>query len=452
MGGITWNALVLGKDEAAPTPLPPHTVVIPLDTADPDKFRSDVLSTLAQQQLTPPSAARDLYRLAAAAFACDVSFPRASAYDSWTRHIRLSLSVTDLALWQNAQQRVAHLLTYLSGDQWEVVFTAYSTPDTGAAEITVPPTPATPAIAPFKPDAVCLFSGGLDSFIGAADRLAAGQKLTLVSHHGAGSATHASPAQTNLKGLMRQHYPNQFQDYSFNVDPRKGLTGSAEPTTRSRSLVFLSLGALLAATQQATTLYIPENGLITLNIPLTYSRLGSSSTRTTHPHTLHLFQQVLDAVGINVKVENPYRYSTKGEMLAKAGNQALVQAGLPHTMSCAHPTAGRFQGVGVRHCGYCVPCIIRASAEHGAGISSPTQLAPYRYDIRLRNLAQANLTDQKNRDLRAFQMAILRAQQQPPGAAWVLRSGSLASDSANIAKYVGVYTRGLREVEAFLNS
>jgi len=452
MGIVTWNALVLGKDEAAPTPLPPYTAIVPLDTADPDKFRSDVLPTLAQQQLTPPPVARDLYRLAAAAFACDVSFPRATAYDGWTRHIRLTLSVTDLARWQAAQQQVVNLLTYLSGDQWEVTFTAYSTPDPAAASTTDARPAAVPATSPFQPEAVCLFSGGLDSFIGAADLLAAGKKLTLVSHHGAGSATHASPAQTSLKRLMHQAYPNQFQDYSFNVDPRKGLTGSAEPTTRSRSLVFLSLGALLAATQQAPTLYIPENGLITLNIPLTYSRLGSSSTRTTHPHTLHLFQLVLDAVGLNVKVENPYRYVTKGEMLAGARNQSLVRGGLPHTMSCAHPTAGRFQGVGVQHCGYCVPCIIRASAEHRAGISSATHRAPYRYDIRLRNLAQANLTDQKNRDLRAFQIAIERAQQRSLGAAWVLRSGSLASDSANIDKYVGVYTRGLREVEAFLTS
>ena len=38
---------------------------------------------------------------------------------------------------------------------------------------------------------------------------------------------------------------------------------------------------------------VPENGYISLNIPLTYSRIGSSSTRTTHPYYFELLNQLL---------------------------------------------------------------------------------------------------------------------------------------------------------------
>lgn len=448
MAVVNWHARVLGWQE--PAPADPTVVVIPLDEYQPDKLRSDVLSTLGRAGLVPPSVARDLYRLATAVFSCDVRMPRHTAFDGWTRQISLSLPVEDSVLWAAARPTVQALLRYLSGDEWEVDFRAHPPVDVAnPAPVTAP---AVNSPQTFIPDAVCLLSGGLDSFIGAADKLAEGKRLALVSHYGAGSAQHAGPAQRDLKQLLQQAYPQQLREFTFNVDPRQGLTGQSESTTRSRSLVFLSLGALVAAAQQVTRLYIPENGLITLNIPLTYSRLGSSSTRTTHPYTLHLFQTLLQALGINVTVENPYRYTTKGEMLANATNQPLVRAGLSHTMSCAHPNAARFQGHGVGHCGYCVPCIIRASSEHHAGLGGTSYARSYAHDVRRKVHAASRLTAQTGSDLQAFEMAIARIRHKPPGLAQVSQAGPLSSDAANLDRYVQVYTRGLQEVEAFLNS
>lgn len=439
-----WHARVLGHAETAPTD--PAVVVIPLDDYQPDKLRSDVVPTMQRAGLVLPAPALDLYRLATAVFACDVRMPRTTAFDGWTRHIHLSLPVADLVLWSTVAPRIVELLRYLSGDEWELEFRAQPPPNNQST--------VSPVVAPasFVPDAACLLSGGMDSFIGAADKLAAGLKLTLVSHYGAGSAQHAGPAQKFLKHLLQQAYPQQVREFTFNVDPRQGLTGQGESTTRSRSLVFLALGTLVAAAQQAPRLFIPENGLITLNIPLTYSRLGSSSTRTTHPHTLSLFQQVVQLLGIGVTVENPYRYMTKGEMLAGVGNPPLVHQGLPHTMSCAHPNAARFKRMGVGHCGYCVPCIIRASAEHRAGLSGTPHVLSYAYDVRRKVRSGSSLTDRTGGDMRSFEQAIMRAKQKSPGVGQVLQAGPLSSDAAHIMDYVQVYTRGLNEVDAFFAS
>lgn len=453
MGGITWTALALHQGHPATTQPPqPHTIHIPLDSYQPGVLRWDALRQLEQHQLPVMAAAKDLMRLATAVFACDVSIPRASAFDAWTRHIRLEISVEQPDLWNAAHPNVEALLTYLSGDNWEIRFHPHpvNSKDPGIQTEAALNQNSKPAAAP--PDAVCLLSGGVDSFIGAADKLGEGKRLTLVSHHGAGSASHASPAQDALKKLLEKYYSGQFQSFSFNVDPRRGLTSMSESTTRSRSLVFLSLGTLVAAAQQAPVLYIPENGLITLNLPLTYSRLGSSSTRTTHPHTLYLFQELLNALALDVKVKNPYRHSTKGEMLSGAQNPDLVKEGLPLTMSCAHPNVGRFKGKGISHCGYCVPCIIRAAAEHQAGFTGQNAVTTYVHDVRLKSLATANLTDKTGRDVRAFQIAILRAQQTPPSLAQVCRSGPLSSDPLHLSNYVEVYKRGLQEVDAFLKS
>ncbi|MHC5720555.1 MAG: hypothetical protein ACYTX0_53180, partial [Nostoc sp.] len=110
-------------------------------------------------------------------------------------------------------------------------------------------------------------------------------------------------------------------------------------------------------------LVVAENGLISLNVPLTHSRIGSLSTRTTHPHFLSLYQKILSSLGLVTSIELPYKFFTKGEMLANVKNKEVLESTANLSMSCSHPEAGRFrQGSPSHHCGYCVPCIIRRAA------------------------------------------------------------------------------------------
>ena len=66
--------------------------------------------------------------------------------------------------------------------------------------------------------------------------------------------------------------------------------GGVENTTRSRSFLFISFGVFaVSGVKGVNELKIPENGLIALNVPLDNLRVGSHSTRTTHPFYLEMW-------------------------------------------------------------------------------------------------------------------------------------------------------------------
>lgn len=140
------------------------------------------------------------------------------------------------------------------------------------------------------------------------------------------------------------------------------LLGKPENTMRSRSFLFFAIGTLIASalTTPATSLYVPENGFVSLNLPLSLHRLGSLSTKTTHPHLMHSYQVLLNQLELPVTIHNPFQFKTKGQMIAECANQELLRSTAGLTMSCSHPTQARFEGHPPKcHCGTCVPCLIR---------------------------------------------------------------------------------------------
>jgi hypothetical protein len=135
--------------------------------------------------------------------------------------------------------------------------------------------------------------------------------------------------------------------------------GSRKPSTRGRSLAFYGF-AVLAASRISTSpvqLYVPENGFICVNPPLVSGRVASLSTRTTHPLFIRMLQELLDGLGLAIRLEMPYRFKTKGEMLRECTDQTLLSALASDSTSC-----GRFRTYNRTHCGRCVPCMIRRSA------------------------------------------------------------------------------------------
>ena len=68
---------------------------------------------------------------------------------------------------------------------------------------------------------------------------------------------------------------------------------------------FSPMQLLFATSVNAKRLIVPENGFISINVPLTFARSGSSSTRTTHPYYFKLFQELLLNLGLNIEIFNP---------------------------------------------------------------------------------------------------------------------------------------------------
>ena len=147
----------------------------------------------------------------------------------------------------------------------------------------------------------------------------------------------------------------------------KCLTDS-DRSQRARSIIFLAYGVLVATALQHykddhnVDLYMCENGLISINPPLTPTRLGSLSTRTTHPVFVRMFQELLDAAALKITVKNPYQFKTKGEMLRDCRDQAFLAKHAAKTTSC-----GRYARNGWEHCGRCLPCLIRRTAFRARG-------------------------------------------------------------------------------------
>lgn len=397
---------------------------------DRSKVRNNVNDRMRKRAgRVPPPTASDLLTLAMTAYCADLRIPRATAEDRWTRQLVLHIPVSAPGTWESLKPSLASMLGFLTGDIWDFQFRQH---------VYASPGPVQPKDT--NPEVVCLFSGGLDSLVGAIDLLHSGKRVALVGHHGAGVSC---PVQSKVLAILSEEYGDAALDFMFYVQPSK-RDGQGEPSMRSRSLLFLSLGVAVASAFGGLPLVVAENGLITLNVPLTKSRTGSLSTRTTHPHFLEQYQQLVTALGLTLQISLPYRFATKGEMLAACKDRTALKRALPHTMSCSHPELSRYRKRAPgAHCGYCVPCIVR-----GAALAK----AKFRRGEVLVNAVTAppDRDTGSGRDLRAFKMAIERLRNAKPlqFVLDVLMSGPLPQ--ADVPRYASVYHRGINEIAKWL--
>lgn len=391
------------------------------------KSRGDVGALIAERvrrlKLNPVPRAWDLLALALAIVAADHAHHRDASADGWTREIHIIVAVSDPNFWNTQVAPIQYLLGFLTTDVWQVAFVRGGFAPTVHAK--PPPSPE---------DCVVLLSGGLDSLIGAIDLTAAGRTPLAVSHivRGDGEKQVAFARRLTPKGL-------RLIQLNHNVTiPHP----ESPPSQRSRSLAFLAYAVLAATTldryakSPPVTLFVCENGFIGVNPPLTGSRIGSLSTRTTHPVVLALFQDLLQAAGLAIELVNPYRLQTKGEMLAACKNQTLLDELASTSTSC-----GRFKQFGYKHCGRCVPCLIRRAAFLKAGRADGTQ---YKY----RNLSINNAQRMRFDDVRSAKMAVEQARKM--GVERWLGATLASARITQPAALRQMIQRGLTELGSFL--
>lgn len=376
----------------------------------------------------------DFLSIALAVVAADTFISReAHSANGWSRDLALEIPLARPAVWRGVVGELEQALRFLSGDQWTLSFSE------GGKE-----PPSKEAIRRHfrthidigAADCACLFSGGLDSMIGARCLVADGRTPLLISHSYRGDKSY----QENVAPGLGKSLPR----FEANANPVFSGQNNNDTSMRTRSLGFLAFGAVGASALYNVKggagrikLYVPENGFIALNAPLTRRRLGSHSTRTTHPHFLEQVQAILDKVGIPAELENKYRHMTKGEMLeALAPGKDLTQTALS-TVSC-----GKWKRKS-QQCGHCVPCLIRRAAFSKAGIRDTTS---YQYPDLGLAWARPEIRD----DLMAMLVATARDGRRLRHRA--ISSGPLPMEDAERTGWFGVHERGLREVGAFLKS
>lgn len=397
------------------------------------------ISDLNKLHVFPHEIGLDLLVLAAHVYAADTRISRATeSQDTWTREIRLVVPVTDPGRWKAVGPLLKRILDFLTGDRWTLGFRSRP----AKLEMIVPPMPAQLVGSAF--DVVSLFSGGLDSLIGAINILEAGGSPLFVSHAGEGAVS--SSQEQCFEGLKTHYKRSNFERLrvwmNFDNDLVKGV--ESENTTRARSFLFFALGVFVGSgLGNSFVLKVPENGLIALNVPLDQLRLGALSTRTTHPFYISRWNDLIASLGIAGRIENPYWDKTKGEMVRGCANRRLLNQLIPHSVSCSSPAKARWQGRGAGHCGYCLPCLIRRAA---LGPSDPTTYTVS--DLRARAL---DCRQAEGQQIRSLLLAIERLRARPDLAKFLIhKPGPLSDNPQRLTDLAGVYRRGLEEVGGLL--
>ncbi len=316
--------------------------------------------------------ALDFLFISTVVYAADKILSRSATPDRWTRTFELTIPLQEPDEWSDASSALEDAVSFLTGDRWSFNFVQAARgfqavrPNRRRRAKGYPASPT-----------VTLLSGGLDSFIGALDALAANdrQRLQFVSHYD-GHVSGPGTDQDNLRILLESRFPGRIS----HLQVRTGVRALAEEeealgkfvfekSFRSRSLVFIGLG-LYAANMigPAVPLAIPENGPIALNMPLNSSRRGACSTRTVHPYFLELLQDAVELAGLQNSILNPYALKTKGEMVQECRFPDLLRAASAKTNSCGK--AGRkthWANREAKGCGTCIPCLFRRASMHAVG-------------------------------------------------------------------------------------
>lgn len=283
------------------------------------------------------------------------------------RRIGIVMPVRHPEIWSRAHTEVERAVSFLGRDDFSIHFVKRKERRDQLRGF------------PVKSDSrcVCLLSGGVDSLAGAVWALERGLKPILVSHH---AGAQLAGIQTSLVDELGKIYRGRLRHVSVYARRAKGkkvkyrlpapLGGLM--AQHLRSFLFLSLATAVALESRVNKVYVLENGPVALNPLISEARVN---TRTAHPHFLEHFRALIKAVfGVDLIIENPFLYYTKGEVtriLAKPKLQPL----LAKTNSCWNwfkvlviAKQLKIPGFKGSHDGECLPCVLRRTAVHYANL------------------------------------------------------------------------------------
>jgi hypothetical protein len=393
-------------------------------------FGSTMIRDVQKAGLRPSEKIWDFNAIALSVAAADNSLTRKNSADGWTRQIDLTVHLCNPNAWEPAKQELEKTLKFLTGDFWSFTFK-----DRG---VSLPVQPDREfnlfESSDCDEDCVCLLSGGVDSLAGAIDLVTEGRSPIFVSQVVRGDA------------VTQRFYAERIRSESHHLQWNHNIhrpDDEKEGSTRGRSIIFFAFAALAASAIQSqagsqANIYVPENGFISLNIPLNPGRMGSFSTKTTHPVYLRGIQNIWNEVGISLNLIMPYQFKTKGEVLAECKNQQLLKELVFQSVSCGKYRVKPYK---MQHCGRCLPCLVRRAAFLHWRENDETTKGYYANNLERLNHGNPD-------DVGAAANACLVAEQS--GFHRLILGNLSFSDHQNRKDFEGVFSRGLKEVDQLL--
>lgn len=321
-----------------------------------------------------PAISRDLVEVAAAILLTDRSIlrPRATL---GPRRIHLRLPVRQPHVWKRAADNLADILGILGDDNFSFEFyrgrfeneRLWNSQGPSSTQIS-------------NVERVALFSGGLDSATAAAIFAEQKQRVAYVTHYvrGIHQIEHLLSRIDQAYGRGAQTLHAQFY-----IRPEGSLVHRLrENSRRTRPFLFVSLAFAIAAAINAEGVYVCENGVLAVNLPLTPAMIPTRHAHSQFLCAMERFSKEL--FGQRLRVENPFELQTKGQMTRVfAPHPELALS----TTSCWYQQwAGHGKNYGKGHCGTCLPCLVRFASLKAAGISIPKR----HFDVDVNRLSAAS--------------------------------------------------------------
>jgi len=325
-----------------------------------------------------PRRFHDLLDIATYVFAADQAIVRGAKDvetfgSSWRRRLHFAMPVRDLDFWRSdrVKQCLRRTLGFLTDDHYVFEFLAIRQQAPFQTLLNFSDEGPTLGF----PEQVIMFSGGLDSLGGAIEEIVNQKRRVVLMNHR--STQKLDKRFRAIARLLDAKAPaNPPLHVRVTVHKKKRM--NREPSQRSRSFLFVSLGATLAQMLGQWDVRFYENGITSMNLPVCAQVVGGKASRTTHPRVLHGYQELLTLLaGKTFTVENPFLWKTKGEvvsLIAKAGCENMIAA----SISCGHTWEMTQEHW---HCGTCCQCIDRRFAVISSGMEAHDLVDHYKVDV-----------------------------------------------------------------------
>jgi 7-cyano-7-deazaguanine synthase in queuosine biosynthesis len=340
------------------------------------QLRSDDIESRLSGDI--PSEFSDLVEIATYVYCADQAITRGgddvkTVGANWRRNLFFRIPVRHPDLWSSPEVRDAleSTLGFLSEDDYHFEFIELTKGPSLQTYFPFAVGDATPC----GVEEVVLFSGGIDSLAGAVqDVILHKRRIALVTHK---PTDKLERRRQRLSSFLVQR-AQSARPIFIPINIRKAKKLSREYTQRSRSFLYAALGATVAQMFGLSRITFYENGIVSVNLPLSPQVVGSKATRTTHPRVLNGFSQLFSLVaGKSFRVVNPFKWHTKTDVLEviKAGNCGDL---IKFATSCTHTWEITKLHT---HCGTCSQCVDRRFAVLAADLEAEDPQEAYKIDL-----------------------------------------------------------------------